>query len=140
MAGDTNIVEDPIDRFPVRKDPDGPTSALDDLKRELQLVDGWRETYPTKISYTYLQKATGSQSRIDRIYTRREMLNNTFNWNITAVGIPTDHNLISVTVENHDAPETGEGVWTWPRHMYSDKILNEHSDQLGMTMHEEMLT
>jgi hypothetical protein len=47
MGGDTNMVEDPIDRLPAYSDPEGPVSAFDDLKSYLGLVDGWRETYPT---------------------------------------------------------------------------------------------
>ncbi|KAK6974395.1 hypothetical protein R3P38DRAFT_3239460, partial [Favolaschia claudopus] len=41
MGGDTNIVEDAIDRLPAHTDPDQAVEALDDLKSYLGLVDGW---------------------------------------------------------------------------------------------------
>ncbi|KAJ6490331.1 hypothetical protein C8R47DRAFT_977706, partial [Mycena vitilis] len=55
LGGDTNIVEDALDRQPARTDPDAPVSALDDLKMYLNLIDGWRETNPTTRAFTYHQ-------------------------------------------------------------------------------------
>ncbi|KAJ7213679.1 hypothetical protein C8J57DRAFT_1035833, partial [Mycena rebaudengoi] len=41
LGGDTNIVEDPIDRLPSRSDPSAAVTALDELKTYLRLVDGY---------------------------------------------------------------------------------------------------
>ncbi|KAJ7750841.1 hypothetical protein B0H16DRAFT_1887704 [Mycena metata] len=46
MLGDMNIVEDAVDRLPHRTDDADATHALADLKRILELKDGWRMTYP----------------------------------------------------------------------------------------------
>ncbi|KAF9266934.1 hypothetical protein L218DRAFT_758195 [Marasmius fiardii PR-910] len=75
--------------------------------------------------YTYLQKSTGSQSRIDRIYAKQPLMEDTFEWSIKAVGIPTDHRLVTVKITNENSPDVGKGRWAWPLHLYSDKILNE---------------
>ncbi|KAE9396835.1 hypothetical protein BT96DRAFT_941383 [Gymnopus androsaceus JB14] len=40
MAGDCNMVEDPIDRLPMREDPEDAVEALDNLKMGLGLHDG----------------------------------------------------------------------------------------------------
>ncbi len=41
ILGDTNIVEDMIDRLPCHRDNAGATQALSELKSLLQLKDGW---------------------------------------------------------------------------------------------------
>ena len=76
MAGDMNMVEDDIDRLPCRPDPEETTTEMDLLKTYLRLVDGWRQTYPNTRAYTYTQTRNaggGAQSRIDRIYVRRDL-------------------------------------------------------------------
>jgi exonuclease III len=71
LLGDFNLVEDDVDRLPSHSDNTEATEALDNFKASLQLLDGWRKTYPTTKSYSYMQKSSGSQSRIDRIYVTR---------------------------------------------------------------------
>jgi exonuclease III len=58
LGGDTNFVEDAIDRLPSHPDSKYATDAFEDLKRYLGLIDGWRETYPTTRAYTFLQSLT----------------------------------------------------------------------------------
>lgn len=66
LIGDFNITEDAIDRMPMQEDEHAQLIAIDSLKQYLQLVDGWRETFPTKQGYTFRQmNGTNSQSRID---------------------------------------------------------------------------
>ncbi|KIY46288.1 DNase I-like protein [Fistulina hepatica ATCC 64428] len=69
LLGDTNMVEDGIDWLPMHIDNAAASDALDDFKLMYNLSDGWRQAHPTERAYTYHQKATGSKSRIDRIYT-----------------------------------------------------------------------
>ena len=42
MLGDTNIVEEAIDRLPAHMDPVGATRAMANLKAHLDLTDRWR--------------------------------------------------------------------------------------------------
>jgi exonuclease III len=89
MAGDFNMVEDAIDRLPMHEDLYSQVEALNDLKSKLNLKDGWRDTYPTTKAYTFHQVATGSQSRIDRLYVSPKVLATAREWKIESVGVPT---------------------------------------------------
>ncbi|KAJ7107569.1 hypothetical protein C8R44DRAFT_595781, partial [Mycena epipterygia] len=126
MAGDTNIVEEAIDRLPCHTDPEPATTQLDLLLTALRLVDGWRKTYPTTRAYTYAQirhGGGGSQSRIDRIYIQRDKYAQAYDWQMKTVGISTDHRMVSVRITQEGAPTTGPGRWVWLQHINRDKIL-----------------
>ncbi|KAK7040434.1 DNase I-like protein, partial [Favolaschia claudopus] len=138
MGGDTNIVESALDRLPARTDPNAPVEALDELKIRLGLIDGWRETNPTTRAYTYLQKQTGSQSRIDRMYIRRDLFDNSFEWGIKTVGIETDHRMISVRLTCDNATQLGHGRWSWPKHLNDDPILKRYIDEKGKILKENI--
>ncbi|KAJ7114218.1 Endonuclease/exonuclease/phosphatase [Mycena epipterygia] len=112
MAGDTNIVEEAIDRLPCHTDPEPATTQLDLLLTALRLVDGWRKTYPTTRAYTYAQirhGGGGSQFRIDRIYIQRDKYCQAYDWQMKSVGISTDHRMVSVRITQEGAPTTGPG-------------------------------
>ncbi|KAJ7107526.1 Endonuclease/exonuclease/phosphatase, partial [Mycena epipterygia] len=126
MAGDTNIVEEAIDRLPAHTDSEAATTQLDLLLTKLRMVDGWRKTYPTTCAYTYSQQrqdGTGSHSRIDRVYIRRDKYVEAYDWQMKTVGVPTDHRMVSVRIVQGAAPTTGPGRWVWPTHINGDKIL-----------------
>jgi exonuclease III len=57
--GDCNIVEDSIDRLPTHCDRKSAVNALKNLKRSLQMVDGWRMENPDKVAYTWSQRVQG---------------------------------------------------------------------------------
>ncbi|KAJ7103017.1 hypothetical protein B0H15DRAFT_919002 [Mycena belliarum] len=140
MGGDFNMVEDPIDRLPARQENNGPVNTLDELKTYLRLVDGWRDTFPTTRAYTYHQSEAqgGAQSRIDRIYVRRPILEHTFEWDIQTVGLDTDHRMVSVKLTTENAPSMGHGRWVWPAHLMSDKVLTTHIQEAGMKLQNEL--
>ncbi|KAK7016575.1 Endonuclease/exonuclease/phosphatase, partial [Favolaschia claudopus] len=140
MGGDTNVVEDSIDRLPSHPDADIAVTALDELKSYLGLMDGWRATYPTTLAYTYLQKSTGSQSRIDRIHVKRGIFDQTYEWKIQASGIQSDHKMVSVRITSANAPSTGPGRWVWPKHIMGDKNLKDHIQEEGMKLQAQLLS
>jgi len=113
MAGDFNMVEDSLDRLPSHSDQGGTTEALDDLKQLLGVEDGWRNTYPQTIAFTYLQSnGLKSQSRIDRIYSKPHITTTAREWKISATGLPhADHKMVSVQIVDENAPQY------WPRNM-----------------------
>ncbi|KAF5376294.1 hypothetical protein D9615_008538 [Tricholomella constricta] len=124
LTGDFNVVEDMIDRLPVHNDPLEAVEELRELRNLLGLVDGWRTTHPTTKAYTFLQDATASQSRLDRIYTSPEILQSAREWMIEHSGVPgTDHKLVSVQVAHQNAPWIGKGRWSIPAHILKDKIF-----------------
>jgi len=47
MAGDFNMTEETIDRLPMRKDRNEAITALENLKQKINVVDGWRDTFPS---------------------------------------------------------------------------------------------
>jgi len=109
MLGDFNIVEDKIDRIPMRDDPDTTTNALDNLKLTLQMMDGWQQTYPTTTAFTFLRKHNGHQARLDRIYVKSNLFQKTYKWKIATVGIETDHRLVSMKLSSESGPNTENG-------------------------------
>ncbi|THU83857.1 DNase I-like protein [Dendrothele bispora CBS 962.96] len=119
LLGDFNMVENGlIDRLPAHDDPDEAIEALDDIKMTFKLKDGWRNTYPDTKAYSYLQTATGSQSRIDRIYTTETILETAREWKIQPSGVPhADHSMITVQISSENAPYVGKGRWKLPDHI-----------------------
>ncbi|KAJ7141886.1 hypothetical protein C8R43DRAFT_817682, partial [Mycena crocata] len=140
MGGDSNMVEDPVDRLPARTDHNGQVQTLDDLKTYLGLVDGWRETYPSACAYTYTQSEAqgGAQSRIDRLYVKRSIFNDTFEWEIQTAEIETDHKMVSLMLTTEDAPTIGHGRWVWPAYLMKDKTLTEYITKRGLEMQAEL--
>ncbi|EIW60553.1 DNase I-like protein [Trametes versicolor FP-101664 SS1] len=125
MLGDCNVVEDKADRLPPREDPEAPREALQDLCTKLSIVDGWRGANPLDKGFTYLQESTAAQSRLDRIYVRRPMMKDCSEWCIVEPGIPTDHLMVAVAVENYKAPFIGKGRWVWPVHLLEDEEMKK---------------
>ncbi|KAF5335926.1 hypothetical protein D9758_018330 [Tetrapyrgos nigripes] len=134
MAGDMNMVEaGVIDRLPARDDPEDAVDALDDFKISTQLRDGWRDTYPDTKAYTFHQTATGSQSRIDRIYAMDPIMAASREWRIESTGVPgVDHWMVSVLASHTDAPTIGKGRWTIPRHIIKDKTFMQYAMKKGL--------
>lgn len=96
MLGDMNLVEDAIDRILSHTDYGQAVEALGNLRESLGLIDGWRTINPDEKSYSFLQKSTGAQSRIDRIYINQDFLVNTVDWTTENAPIKTDHKMVSV--------------------------------------------
>ncbi|KAJ7194823.1 Endonuclease/exonuclease/phosphatase, partial [Mycena pura] len=140
IGGDTNFVEDAMDRLPSHPDSKAAVEAFEDLKSFLGLEDGWRKTHPTTRAYTYLQSPAqgGAQSRIDRLYIKRNLFEDSFEWDIQAVGIETDHRMVTMRLTSEDAPTIGHGRWVWPAHVIRDKKLAKLIHEEGLRLLEEM--
>ncbi|KAJ7083533.1 Endonuclease/exonuclease/phosphatase, partial [Mycena epipterygia] len=140
LGGDTNFVEDALDRLPSHADSNSAVEAFEDLKAYLRLVDGWRETHPTTRAYTFLQPITlgGAMSRIDRIYIKEDLFEDTFEWDIQAVGIETDHRMVSVRLTTEEAPTIGHGRWVWPAHIVRDKEVVAFILEEGLKLQETL--
>ncbi|KAJ7208683.1 Endonuclease/exonuclease/phosphatase, partial [Mycena pura] len=140
LGGDLNFVEDALDRLPSHPDSKASVDAFDELKTYLGLMDGWRETYPTTRAYTFMQAPSqgGSQSRIDRIYIKRDLFEDSFEWEMQAVGIETDHRMVTMRLTTEDAPTIGHGRWVWPAHIIRDKTLAKIIHEDGLTLQNEL--
>ncbi|KAK0481334.1 hypothetical protein IW261DRAFT_1291118, partial [Armillaria novae-zelandiae] len=140
ICTDANMVEEMIDRLPMHNDEAAQQAALDTMKHDMGMIDGWRDRHPTMKAYTYHQKATGSQSHIDRIYVTEKILNASRGWEILETGIPTDHKLVSMELTDPQAPFVGPGRWPFPIYLArNEKFLAEVED-LGKKLLEDMDT
>ena len=84
LLGDFNMVEDAIDRLPSHSDNANTCNALSDLKRQLNVKDGWRNHSGNEKGYTYTQKPNMIRSRLDRIYTTEKIYETAADWDISA--------------------------------------------------------
>ena len=121
ILGDLNIVEDGLDRAPGHLDEGGAVEALRALKNQVCVADGWRRTNPNRRGFTYIHKANGSQSRIDRIYVAEEMLHECTEWKIETTSILTDHQMISARISTATTPLIGRGRWAIPLYVLEDE-------------------
>ncbi|KAJ3735976.1 hypothetical protein DFJ43DRAFT_990645, partial [Lentinula guzmanii] len=140
LLGDCNMVEAGlIDRLPAHDDPNDACEALDDLKMMLNVRDGWRMTYPDKKSFTYMQTATGVQSRIDRIYMTDTLMETARDWRIEDSGIPNaDHRMISVQITSEGAPWIGKGRWRIPDYVIKDKNILKYVHAQGIEAEQQL--
>ena len=132
MLGDFNVVEDALDRLPAKDDPPGPQESLRNLLSALQLHDGWRITEPTTRDYSFPQRRSATRSRLDRIYLRTELLNQSFDWEITSTTVPTDHRMVCARMSTAAAPYIGKGRWTMPLTLLADQNFIKEAIDMGM--------
>ncbi|KAF6759478.1 Endonuclease/exonuclease/phosphatase [Ephemerocybe angulata] len=132
LAGDLNMVENPRDREPPSECRAGTAAALTALLERFNLIDGWRKEFPDLTRYTWRSRATtgahvGSRSRIDRIYIKEPLWNDSRDWGIRIdQPVFTDHELIQVALYDMTAPYIGKGRWEVPSFLLKhDKFLEE---------------
>lgn len=138
IAGDFNMVEHPMDRLPARKDTEEQMDELRSMMATMGMTDGIRKWNPKLRQFTYLQTATGSQSRIDRIYVANNTLKAADEWKIEPSGIRTDHSLVSMSIANYGTPHTGKGRWTIPGSVLGDRKFLDEVKKVGLAALNEI--
>ena len=128
ILGDFNLVEDSIDRLPCHSDDPLAVAALGNLKANLNLVDGWRRTYPDQREYSHQHIPNTSQGRIDRIYITNDLLESTEEWTIHPSTIETDHWIASAKISSPEAPLIGKGRWQIPLYLLENEEIIEDID------------
>ncbi|KAI0720986.1 Endonuclease/exonuclease/phosphatase, partial [Cerioporus squamosus] len=131
LLGDFNVVTNSVDRAPARQDHEGAAAALAAFVAALGVVDGWRARHGAARAFSYLQKSTGSQSRLDRIYVSPHVLGMSHSWDIGPSGVPSDHCLVSVALADYNSPISGPGRWRLPDLLLTDKKFLDDAQQLG---------
>ncbi|RDX41343.1 DNase I-like protein, partial [Lentinus brumalis] len=134
LLGDFNIVEEAIDRLPPRQDPPEAVAHLRKFRETAGLTDGWRRREPTTRMFTYLQASTGSQSRIDRIYVSRRIMQDANEWEACGPGLPTDHRMVTAEIVNLETPYMGKGRWAMPQSLLTDKKFLDKLHEEGMKL------
>ncbi|KAI0712112.1 Endonuclease/exonuclease/phosphatase, partial [Earliella scabrosa] len=135
MAGDLNVVEYAIDRMPVREDDEAPVGALKELCACKALKDEWRTRNLQERLYTYRQSATGSMSRIDRIYLSDRVRKGAVEWELKHPGFATDHNLFACTMINRSMPFVGRGRWRMHSMLLTDREFLTEVKERGIKLH-----
>ncbi|TFK89295.1 DNase I-like protein [Polyporus arcularius HHB13444] len=130
MLGDLNLVESSLDRLPPHGDQADAVETLGRLVGRLGMEDGWRRNNPNT--------ATGSQSRIDRIYVTEELMRRAEDWNMEGPGFPTDHRMVSVSLANYKAPSTGKGRWAFPQILLTDGEFVKTMRKMGLELQSDL--
>ena len=140
ILGDFNVTEDLIDRSPPHADDRATTDSLQRIKHLWEIQDHWRHTYPNDRCFTYraLRNDNWIQSRLDRIYAARIHEANLLEWNACPTATPTDHWMVSVKYAPRDAPDIGNGRWTWPLPSLNDETLIGKVVERGMSLQEKL--
>lgn len=128
ILGDFNIVEEAIDRMPVRADSPSAVALLrENLVTTGRLCDGWRLANPGVLDYTFVStNATASSSRLDRIYIRPNLHVRCTDWKSTHCPQITDHKLVSFKFHPGALIDRGPGK---PR-FNSSFLKNEEYDEV----------
>lgn len=138
LLGDFNVVEDVIDRLPMRAETGSAGDALGVFVRGHGLSDGWRARNPYTKAFTYMQGATGAQSRLDRIYIAQSLRKDAEDWIHKESGLMTDHKLAVTSLANRAAPYMGKGRWTMPHHLLTDEEMKKTMRKLGEKLIEDI--
>ncbi|THU92326.1 DNase I-like protein, partial [Dendrothele bispora CBS 962.96] len=138
FGGDLNMVEETVDRLSGRRENTGVTKAFCDFRRKFTLIDGWRDFHTQEKDYTFVQQSNGSRSRIDRIYTTSQILENSRDWEITDSPITTDHKLISTTIVDPRMPLIGDGRWVIPQIVLKSKEYIKQVNEMGLKLEQKL--
>ena len=112
VLGDFNKVESAEDRNPPRSEEPRVLRALENLHNTWNYIDGWRETWPSKLGYSYHSSNEWlSSSRIDRIFVTPRVFRACSNWKIGDFLHWTDHRLVSVDYCPKRVLKMGKGQW-----------------------------
>ena len=118
LLGDFNMVEDLLcdrDTCRSRHDPSLPT--LHSLKHTLDIEDIWRKRHPHTTRYTFTHP-TGHRSRIDRIYTSRDIRTLVTHTDIVPF-VHSDHDILLLRLTT-DIVSVGKGRWKLDKTILTD--------------------
>ena len=138
VVGDFNIVENPeIDRLSNRgtADPTNARESFSNFSTSLNLADGWRRSHQRKRCYTYVGR---TQSRIDRIYAKEEIVPWSTDWKIEHPAVRTDHQLVSVCLTGENMPYIGKGRWYIPTNLLKIKHLKKATQTYARQLQDEI--
>ena len=139
MLGDFNITEDLIDRAPAHSDNYTAREALREFRESLNLLDQWRHDNPNTRSYTFTSN-NHSLSRLDRIYSTRQLSPTLYDWETTDTIIPSDHKMVLVRHVPTHMPFVGPGRWTLPLTLLSDKVFLDQVASYGIALQTQLET
>jgi hypothetical protein len=137
ILGDFNITEDIIDRIPTRYDDYSAVEAIHTFRESLNMIDSWRHSNPNTQQFTFISN-THSLSRLDRIYTNRNLSNHLSDWEVTDTIIPSDHKMVLARLVPPTIPFIGPGRWTTPLALLTNNDLLNQITDIGKTLQQEL--
>lgn len=138
IGGDFNCIEDPT------KDKTGGNPALGyagttqllTWTNSLQTKDTWRNEHPTSREYTWHNVDYSIRTRIDRIYSNKELTQNS---RTKIIACPySDHSLVLTKIKTPKENPRGGGNWKMNTSILKDKLFdNEMKHFLNYWPHEK---
>lgn len=138
VLGDMNVVEEAIDRMPAHPDYGPAVEALRDMKSLFRVTDGWRRHFPNDVEYSFYMTNRPIQSRIDRIYLKKELIQYSWEWKIKCTGINTDHLMVSAKILSPRQPPIEEGRYAMPICILKDEELIARIIKIGKGYEETL--
>jgi ribonuclease HI/exonuclease III len=138
LMGDFNFVEQGIDRWPEHPDDNRITETFKRIKKKFKAIDGWRLQNPNTKDFTFNQQATGSKSRIDRIYMHQQMYPYAVNWDVISSAKISDHDISYVQILRKGLPHMGKGLWALRPDMIEYKPFYEKAKKVLLQAQEEI--
>ena len=138
ILGDFNFTEGELDRYPFRRDTLQVTDEWDKMMRKFKLLDGWRLNYQNETQFTFTQEATGSMSRIDRIYVTENSYIFMYSWSIQTSAELSDHDIISVNMLDRKLPFIGKGMWRMNDEMVKNEVFRKKAKTVLLAAQERM--
>ena len=124
MGGDFNMVEDVnLDRVGgtiIMSTHQKGKTELVQLKQQQNLVDIWRDTYPTQREYTWSSPDNLIHSRLDRFYLS-QTLQPSFLEQTHLFNSFSDHKTLTLRIQLKDEQKRGEGYWKLNAAFLQDK-------------------
>jgi exonuclease III len=137
LLGDFNFVEQELDRFPRRHDPNRVTDEFSKIKNRWNLVDGWRACNPDTRDFTF-EGTNKAMARIDKIYVNEKTYPHAYNWNIVNPGNVSDHHIVSVDILRKNLPYIGDGMWRMDQNLLTDNVFMKTTGKILKKTEEVM--
>jgi ribonuclease HI len=103
----------------------------------MNVIDSWQHNNPNTRQYTFTRN-THSLSRLDRIYTNRNLMNRLSDWEVTDTIVPSDHKMVLTRLAPPTLPFIGPGRWTMPLALITDQELLTNIAELGKALQKEL--
>ena len=138
IMGDFNSVENELDRLPHRKDEEKVIESWKKIRSKYGLIDGWRAHNEISKGFTFIQPATNSMSRIDRIYVNDKIYPYGYNWSHESSAEISDHDLVAVEILQGKLPYIGKGIWRMNQEDIKDRNIRKSTDEILWRTKERM--
>ena len=68
----------------------------------------------------------------------RKILKNSYEWKTEAVGISTDHKMVSMFMTTPLSPHIGKGRWSIPLHLLKEKSFKHEIQKLVLALRRDI--